>query len=70
MLSGDLTTGLRTTRSGIAEARVEAGRDPAGVLGDLLQRCLAVQILAAGDEPDLEAGERLHCALPGRERGE
>src|SRR5712691_176971 len=37
--------------------------EPAGVLVDLLQGRLAVEILAAGDQPDLELSERLHLEL-------
>ena len=44
-------------------ARVQAGRDLARVLGNLLQRLVAIEILAAGDEPDLEGVERLHGTL-------
>ena len=41
-----------------------AAGDPAGMLGDLLQDRLAVNLLAARDEPEFESGERLHDTLP------
>ena len=38
---------------------VERLRDHAGLAGDLAQRLLAVEVLAAGEEPDLRLGEVL-----------
>jgi hypothetical protein len=35
---------------------VEPGGHPLGLLGDLLQGLLAVEVLAPGQEPDLRAG--------------
>ena len=47
-----VSTGLKTTRTGIARRSVEGRRDRARVLGDRLQRLRAIEVLAAGDEPD------------------
>jgi hypothetical protein len=41
---------------------VERGGDPLGLLGDLLQGLLAVQPLAAGEEPDLGPANGWACA--------
>ena len=43
---------------------LERGRDHAGVRRDLAQGRLAVQLLAAGDEPDLELAQWLHIDAP------
>ena len=64
MLSGVVTTGRWTILTGIASAASRASPTMAGVDGHLAQRRLAVHVLAAGDEPDLEDAEWLHCDLP------
>ena len=46
--------GLRDDADRDLGALVEAGGDDPGVLGDLLEDLRPVQVLAAGDEPDLE----------------
>jgi hypothetical protein len=43
---------------------IERARDQAGVHGDLAEGRLAVHLLAAGDEPDLELAQRLHIDAP------
>ena len=43
--------------------RIQALGDVRCVLGNLLQRRLAIELLAAGDEPDFHAGQRLHGTL-------
>ena len=45
--------------------RVEGGDDLLRVLRDLVERSLAIQVLAAGEEPDFEGVERLHRVTPG-----
>ena len=62
MSSGVVTTGLTTIRTGTAGGRRGRG-DLAGVLRDLAQDVLAVQVLAAGDEPGLEVRQ---ASRPGR----
>ncbi len=48
--SGPVSVGFHTTRTG--SLVVEIRRDLAGVLRDLVQRLLTVQLLTAGQEPD------------------
>ena len=55
MLSESLSTGFQTTLTGSPR---EAVGDRLRLLGDLAQGLLAVEVLAAGDEPDLVAVER------------
>ena len=54
MLSESLRTGFQTTLTGSPD---EAVGDGLRLLGDLTQRLFAVEVLAAGDEPDLVAVE-------------
>ena len=53
MTSASVSTGFHTMRTGRSARRVERGRDRLRLLGDLLERLLAVERLAAGEEPDL-----------------
>ena len=55
MQSASLSTGFQTTLHRAVPRR--PGDDLLGLLGDLAQRLLAVEVLAAGDEPDLVAVE-------------
>ena len=43
---------------------VQSGRDQRGVVGDLPQGVLAVQVLAPGQEPDLVFAQGLHAIVP------
>ena len=52
---GVLQDGLPHDRRGKQVGFVEQAHNLAGLLGDLRQRFLAIQVLAAGDEPDLAA---------------
>ena len=61
--SGVVTTGLKTSLTGRPGLGVEALDDLPGVGLDLLQRLGTVEVLAAGDEPDFEAGKVDHVAL-------
>ena len=51
---GVLTTGLKTTLTGIRAAALRRVDDLAGIGLDLPQRLWAIEVLAAGDEPDFE----------------
>ena len=62
--SGVVSTGLCTTRTGIGLRRVERRRHLPGVLVDLAQHGVAVEVLASRDEPDLERVERFHDRAP------
>ena len=57
-------TGLVTTRTGIAGASSRAAAIAGRVLGDLLERLRAVEVLAAGDEPDLGCRKVEHVESP------
>ena len=62
--SGDLTTGLKTTRTGIESDSSRPAAIRSESAGDLPQGLLAVQVLAAGQEPDLELAQSLHRVTP------
>ena len=70
MPSADRSTGRATMRTGTAGAASRAATISAEFAGDLLERRLAVQVLTAGEEPDLERVQRLHRTTPagGRKR--
>ena len=59
-----VSTGLCTIRTGTASAASSASATCSGVLVDPAQRRLAVQLLAPGQEPDLELAKRLHDRAP------
>ncbi len=58
--SGEATTGLNTTRTGIAGASSSAAATHAALAATWRSAALAVQVLAAGDEPDFELAQGLH----------
>ena len=51
--AASLRTGFQTTCTGTSAASSRAAATRCGLLGDLLEGLLAVQVLAAGQEPDL-----------------
>ena len=46
---------------GNGRGRLERARDLRGLPGNLLKRLRTVEVLASGQEPDLEVGERVRC---------
>ena len=50
-----VSTGFQTSVSGHVSGRVQRVDDPLRLLGNLAQRLLAVHLLAAGEEPELQA---------------
>ena len=54
------STGLNTTLTGMAGAASSALAISLRIRGDLLERLGAVEVLAAGDEPDFKLLQR-HC---------
>ena len=52
MAPASVSTGFQTTRTGTSAAS-SSGRPPAATARDLREGLLAVQALAAGQEPDL-----------------
>ena len=63
--SGDLTTGRYDDPHWDRRRRVERRHDPLRVGRDLAQRLVAVEVLAAGEEPDFELVQGLHVTLHG-----
>ena len=57
MASGETSTGLNTTFTGIAGDGIQRPGDFLRMFGDGFERFRSVKMLAAGDEPDFELFE-------------